>query len=36
MEDLSFGKPQKKVGNPFTSLSLATKAENEEIQFPIK
>ena len=35
-EDLSVGKPQKNVGYPLISLSLATKAEKDEIQFPIK
>jgi hypothetical protein len=36
MEDFSVGKPQKNVGYPLTSLSLATKAEKEEMQFPMK
>lgn len=36
MKDLSLGKPQKNVGNPLTSLSLATIAEKEEMQFPMK
>lgn len=35
-DDLSDGKPQKNVGYPLISLSLATKAEKEDIQFPMK
>lgn len=36
MEDFLMGKAQKNVGNLLSALSLATKAEKEEMQFPMK